>query len=74
MWSGSTPSSLEKAVWNVIAGTLGIETASEHRGATPVEMFAHIMRKRYCHVCSTISGKPKLGGIGLMLLAHVQDV
>ena len=61
-------------MWNVIERTLGIETANEHRGATTVEMFAHIMRKRYCHVSSTISGKPKLGGMGLMLLAHVQDV
>ena len=61
-------------VLNVIGVTLGIETASEHRGATPIEMFAHIMRERYCHVCSTTRCKTKLGGTGLVLLAHVQDV
>ncbi len=61
-------------VWNVIGVTLGIETASKHRGATPIEMFAHIMRERYCHVCSTTICKTTLGGMGLVLLAHVQDV
>ena len=32
----------------------GIKTAGEHRGATPTEVFAHIMFKRTMHVCSMV--------------------